>query len=206
MNSRILGMFLLSVLQEKKKKDMYKVEVQEGFGGQRKCIPVGDFCWAYKKRKLSLYKHLSVKKTWNTTGFFNPPKKCIVRTRSWELKQGNFKLEIKHMLLLFSLCFTEMVIKLWGRLHCSRKMVDVISGDFQMQPIYFLKVVFWRNTSNGGLNIRGNWMEYKYLKQKLSVDELISSPGLKCMKIQIALLQCVCFLHLIGFLSGLKKL
>lgn len=28
----------------KKKKDMYKVEVQEGFGGQRKCIPVGDFC------------------------------------------------------------------------------------------------------------------------------------------------------------------
>lgn len=110
------------------------------------------------------------------------------------------------MLLLFSLCFTEMVIKLWGRLHCSRKMVDVISGDFQIQPMYFLKVVFWRNTSNGGLNIRGNWMEYKYLKQKLSVDELIFSPGLKCMKIQIALLQCVCFLHLIGFLSGLKKL
>lgn len=27
-----------------KKKDMYKVEVQEGFRGQRKCIPMGDFC------------------------------------------------------------------------------------------------------------------------------------------------------------------
>lgn len=47
MNSRMLGMFLLSVLQERKKKkekDMYKIEVQEGFGGQRKCFPVGDFC------------------------------------------------------------------------------------------------------------------------------------------------------------------
>lgn len=52
-----------------------------------------------------------------------------------------------------------------------------------MQSIYFLKVIFCLNTSNGGLNIRGNWMEYKFLKQKLSVDELISSSGLKCMKI-----------------------
>lgn len=43
MNSRILGMFLLSLLQEKKR-ICTKLEVQEGFGGQRKCIPVGDFC------------------------------------------------------------------------------------------------------------------------------------------------------------------
>lgn len=42
MSSRILGMFLLSVLLGKKK--MYEVEEQEGFGGQKKHIPVGDFC------------------------------------------------------------------------------------------------------------------------------------------------------------------
>lgn len=66
------------------------------------------FLWSLSKKKLSLYKHLSVKKIYNTKGFFNLPKKCVARTSSWELKQGNFKLEIKHMLLLFIFFFLSV--------------------------------------------------------------------------------------------------
>lgn len=61
-------------------------------------------------------------------------------------------------------------------------MVDIISGDFQIQCIYFLKVIFGLNTSYGGSIAEVIGWNVS-MKQKLSVYELISSPGLKFMKI-----------------------